>query len=185
MTREQFMACAAALYEYRYTANVADVAVNIGFADCDVKSAEFVVEYGFKQYIADGAAVNKEFTDKARKGQKKTDDEIATEKREGVEERVANLQTGEFTRRGPAAAKMTPEEKHRYEIVMTKLDDWAKATGKTLPTKTGKLANPELLLALQSKMYETNKDEIDAEVKRRMKAAAKVIDTTALDALLG
>jgi hypothetical protein len=171
----------------KFEANVAGVPVSVDTTQLPEASVAFIMEYGLRQYIQDGAAVSKVFTDKERKGQAKTDDEIATEKAEGVKERVENLLSGEFTRRGPAAAKMTPEEKERDAIIMAKLTERAKALGKNLPAKTGKNANPEQLAALKTAMYNAKKAEIDKEVERRLRDAAKAAkeDLTELDALLG
>lgn len=168
-----------------FTANIAGVACAVDFATLPDESKRFVIEYGVRQYLNDGAAVSKLFTDKERKGLAKTDDEIAQEKREGVEERLENLRLGEFTRRGPAAAKMTPEEKERYSIVQARLDAMAKATGKSLPKKTGKDANPELLAKLHEAMYAKHKDAIDKEVNRRLKANKVEEDVTDIMSLLG
>lgn len=168
-----------------YTANVAGVPVNIDFDTLPIESRVFVIEYGLKQYIADGAAVSKEFQSGERKGEKKTADEIAAEKTEGVQERIENLMSGEFTRRGPGAAKLTPEERERDSIIMAQLAAWAKARNSKLPTKTGKKADPELLEKLVAKWYEKNQTAIDKEVARRMKDAAKVQDMTDMDELLG
>ena len=116
----------------------------------------------------------------------KTDAEILAEKQDGVTERLENLKTGEFTRRGTGAAKMTPEEKERYSIVQARLDAMAKATGKSLPKKTGKDANPELLAKLHEAMYAKHKAEIDKEVSRRLKAAkTEDSDVTDILALIG
>lgn len=155
---------------------IAGVAVDIDFATLPEASQAFVIEYGLKQYIQDGAAVSKTFTDKDRKGQAKTEAEIEAEKREGVEERLANLVSGEFSRRGPAAPKRTPEERHRDEIVQEALERIAKATGKTLPKKTGKTANPELLAKFHAAYYAKNAAAIDKEVARRVRAGAPVED---------
>jgi hypothetical protein len=172
---------------FRLDANIAGVPVVVDFAELSADSQRFVVEYGLKQYIQDGAAVSAKFTSGDRKGEAKSEAEMLEEKREGVVERVQNLLTGDFTRRGPSAPKMTPEERERDAIIMQRLEARAKTIGKKLPTKTGKNADPELLAKLKAAMYESKKAEIDKEVARRMKDAAKaeVEDLTDLDALLG
>lgn len=168
-----------------YAANIAGVPVNIDTSSLPEESLAFVLEYGLKQYIADGAAVSKAFISGDRKGELKTDDEIAAEKQDGVLERIENLQTGEFVRRGPAAAKLTPEEREREAVIMVELAAWAKAKDSKLPTKTGKKANPELLAKMVAKWYEMHKVDIDKEVARRLKFNTKTVDTTEMDALLG
>jgi len=168
-----------------FNANIAGVPCNVAFADLPDESQRFVIEYGIKQYLNDGAAVSLVFTTKERKGEKKTDAEILAEKQDGVTERLENLRTGEFTRRGSGAPKMTPEEKERYSIVQARLDAMAKATGKTLPKKTGKDANPELLAKLHEAMYTKHKDAIDKEVARRLKANEKAEDVSDILEMLG
>jgi hypothetical protein len=186
-TETEFPHMAQYLEDIALVANIAGVPVNVKFVDLPPESQCFVAEYGLRQYVQDGAAVSKVHTDKDRKGVAKTDDEIAAEKQDGVTERLENLKTGEFTRRGPSAPKMTPEERERDAIVMQRLEARAKTLGKKLPAKTGKNADPELLAKLKAAMYESKKAEIDKEVARRLKDAAKaeVEDLTDLDALLG
>src|SRR5215207_9839998 len=95
-----------------FAANVSTVAVNVTFGNLPEASQRFIIEYGLKQYIQDGAAVSKEFTSGERKGEKKTAEEIAAEKTEGVEERLDNLRSGEFIRRG-TVERLSPEEMRR------------------------------------------------------------------------
>lgn len=167
-----------ALHAHQFTANIATVPVAIDFSALPEASQLFVVEYGLKQYIQDGAAVSKKDSD----GNEKSEQDIANEKREGVEERVANLQAGEFTRRS-TAVKLTPEEKHRNDVVMDGLRKAAAAVGKPLPTRTGKKAEPEKLDRMIAGWYAKHQVEIDKEVARRMKASEKAIDLTGLDEL--
>lgn len=169
----------------KFTANIAGVPVDLDTDALPAESNAFALEYGIRQYVQDGAAVSKTFASGERKGELKTDDEIAAEKQEGVRERIENLMSGEFTRRGPGAAKLSPEERERDSIIMAQLAAWAKARDSKLPTKTGKNANPELLAKLVAKWYEKNQTAIDKEVARRIKDAAKVQDMSDLDELLG
>jgi hypothetical protein len=155
-------------------ANIAGVPVNLTYEELPTASREFVIEYGLRQYIQDGAAVSKTFTDKERKGQEKTADEIAAEKAEGVKERIENLLSGEFNRRGPAAARQTPEERERESVIMAALQAAAKAANIKLPTKTGKNADPDKLAGLVKNYYAKYQAQVDKEVARRMKAAPTV-----------
>jgi hypothetical protein len=169
----------------KFEANIAGVPVNVDVESLPATSVAFIMEYGLRQYIQDGAAVSKVYTTKERKGEVKTDEEIEAEKADGVKERVENLLSGEFTRRGPAAPKQTPEERYREQMVMAELERIAKATGKKLPTKTGKNADPERLRKLQEAVYAKNKDGIDKEVARRIKADAKAAeDVSDIEAML-
>jgi hypothetical protein len=155
-------------------ANIAGVPVNITFDSLPEESKSFVIEYGLRQYVQDGAAVSKTFTSGETKGMVKTDEQIATEKREGVEERVANLLSGDFTRRGPSAARKTPEEIERESYIMAELKAAAKASNVKLPTKTGKDADPEKLAELVANYYAKFGEAVDKEVARRLKSVAKV-----------
>jgi hypothetical protein len=158
----------------KFEANIAGVPVSVDVEALPAKSMEFIIEYGLRQYIQDGAAVSKLVLSGDDKGRAKTEDEIATEKREGVEERVANLLSGEFTRRGPAAAKLSPEEREREAIIMAALTAAAKAANVKLPTKTGKNADPEKLAKLVAAYYAKYRADVDKEVSRRVKAAKPV-----------
>lgn len=170
------------LHEVAFRANVATVAVAIDFAALPDASQQFIVEYGLRQYVQDGAAVSKQVKD-GEVMRDRTADEIADLKREGVEERIANLLAGEFTRRG-AAVKLTPEEKERNAIIMDGLANIAKSVGKALPTRTGKKANPELLDQMVAAYYAKNQADVDKEVARRAKVNVPV-DVTDLIAMLG
>jgi hypothetical protein len=163
-------------FQTHFTANIAGVPVDVRAEDLPAESLAFVFEYGLRQYIQDGAAVSKTFASGDRKGQLKSDEEIAAEKQDGVTERLENLRTGEFTRRSAAGPKMTPEEKHRDQIVMDRLEAAVKAVGKKLPTKTGKNADPEALARIKAAYYAKHQDAIDKEVKRRLKDSEKVED---------
>lgn len=168
---------------------IAGVAVDIDFEALPEASRTFVIEYGLKQYIQDGAAtpahvMAKKGEPKDDKGRllvdgkpvKKAEDVIADEKREGVLERIDNLLNADFSRRGPAAPKMSPEERFRYSIVQEALEGIAKATGKILPTKTGKNANPELLAKYHAAYYAKHKVDIDKTVRTLLTQAEKVED---------
>jgi hypothetical protein len=163
-----------ALEAYDYAANIATVPIALKFADLPEVAQLFVVEYGLKQYIQDGAAVSKKENEGKDDERVRSPEEIATLKIEGVNERVANLQAGEFTRRS-SAVKLTPEEKHRNDVIMDGLRKFADSIGKKLPPRTGKKADPEKLDAQMAAWYKKNQAEIDKEVARRMKAAEKPI----------
>lgn len=168
MTRDEWLAEAAHLYDnFRFEMNIAGVPVNTGLANMAAPSGGFIFEYGGRQYLQDGAAVSKVFTDKERKGQAKTDEEIAQEKREGVEERLANLASGEFTRRS-AAERLSPEEAERNRICEDAIRAAAKASGVKLPTKK---ADADWWADRVAKYYDKYKAAVDKEVTRRMKAA--------------
>lgn len=164
----------------KFEANIAGVAVALDTDTLPEVSRTFLMEYGLRQYVQDGAAVSKTFLSGDRKGEAKTDVEIAQEKREGVLERVDNLQKGEFTRRGPGTPKLSPEEKHRAEIVETKLRDAAKATGKAVPAKTGPKADKAWWDTMSERVYAKYKAEVDKEVARRLREDAKPIDVSGL-----
>lgn len=166
--------------EIAFQSAVANVPCHVVFHTLPEASQRFIIEYGIRQYLQDGAAVSKTFLSGDRKGETKTEAEIAEEKAEGVRERLENLRQGEFTRRSAAGPKMTPEEKERDRIVMDRLTKAVKAMGKAMPKATGKDANPALLAQLKARYYEKNKAAIDKEVARRMKDAEKVEDLSDL-----
>lgn len=155
--------------------NIAGVPVHVDFADLPAASQAFVIEYGLRQYIQDGAAVSKKDAD----GNARPDAEIAAEKADGVRARLENLAKGEFTRRN-AAERLSPEEKERDAIVFAALSAAAKATNVTLPTKTGKNANPDKLRELMNRYYAKYRAEVDKEVARRMRENAKPVDLSGI-----
>lgn len=164
----------------RFEANIATVPCVVDTDSLPAASVAFILEYGLKQYLQDGAAVSKLFLSGDRKGEAKSEDEIAEEKAEGVKERLQNLASGEFTRRNTAGPKATPEERERDNIIMARLQAAVKAMGKRLPTATGKNADPEYLAQLKAAYYAKNKAAIDKEVARRMKDANVVEDLSDL-----
>jgi hypothetical protein len=180
--------------EFVYTANVATVPVALpAFGDLPEDTQIFVVEYGLKQYIQDGAAVSKLHTDKDRKGQTKTEEEIAQEKREGVAERVENLTSGTFTRRG-TAERVDPETAFRRAYVVEKLKAARAAIGKKAPPLTGPKANPDWYFAPYTKDDGTempsrydqfhagkNGKALEAAVRAWKKERQEVIDLDGMD----
>jgi hypothetical protein len=150
---------------------IATVPVHVVFADLPEASQNFIAEYGLRQYIQDGAAVMK----KDEEGNPRPADDIAADKKAGVEARLANLLSGEFTRRS-TKAPVDPAERERIAVVRDGLNGWAKATGTTLPTRTGKKANPEKADAIEAKWYAAHKESIDKEVARRLREASKPVE---------
>lgn len=73
---------------------ILDQSYELDSADLPEASREFLLAYGYKQYIADGAAVSKFDSD----GTELTDDEMEAAKVEGADKRFANVQSGDFTR---------------------------------------------------------------------------------------
>jgi hypothetical protein len=156
----------------RWETTIAGAAVAIEPAKLPEASLAFVFEYGLRQYIQDGAAVTKmktietdveteEGVVKRKQDVPKTADEIATEKREGVEARVANLLSGEFTRRGTGRVT-DPAERERNAVLDEAIRGYVKTQGEKMPVK-------EALAKAREAVYAKNKDKVDREVARRLK----------------
>lgn len=165
-----------------FTAHVAGVACNIEWDSLPEVSRTFVIEYGLRQYIQDGAAVMKKDED----GNPRPADDIAADKKAGVEARLANLASGEFARRS-TKAPVDPAERERLAIIRADLSAWAKAAGKSLPTRTGKKANPELADKIEAAWYAKHKESLDKRVVKRLAEMARVDlgDLTDIEAMLG
>jgi hypothetical protein len=116
-----------------YVANIAGVPVNLEWDSLPIESREFIINYGLKQYLQDGAAVSKTFTDKARLGEAKTVTEMDAEKAAGVESRIGKLKAGTVGERTRKSEPVDPIEKEMCRIVVERLRAKAKATGAKLP----------------------------------------------------
>jgi hypothetical protein len=162
-----------------FEANIAGVPVNLDLATIKPESRDFLLMYGAKQYVQDGAAVSKLHTKKELKGTPKTEEEIDLEKREGVEERVANILSGEFTVRGPAEPKMSPEERERNAVLVKMITDAAAKSKTATPPRSGKNADKAWWDKMTAQVYDKYKASVDKEVARRLKADEKIeIDFT-------
>ena len=67
---------------------------SVELADIPPESVAFLLSYGFKQYVADGAAVSKQDPD----GNDRSDAEIEELKLDGIAKRMENIRAGDFTR---------------------------------------------------------------------------------------
>jgi len=162
-----------------FAANVSTVAVNVTFGNLPEASQRFIIEYGLKQYIQDGAAVSKEFTSGERKGEKKTAEEIAAEKTEGVEERLDNLRSGEFIRRG-TVERLSPEEMRRVAYIEDTIRTAAAKARVKLPTKK---ADATWWTDKVASYYEKNQAAVDKEMARQARELDKIeIDLSDLPA---
>lgn len=113
------------------------------------------------------------------KGQEKTPEEIETEKREGVLERLANIESGEFTVRGPAEPKLTREERERNAVLVKMIEDAAAKAKRTIPPRVGKNADKAWWEKFMTATYAAHTAAVDKEVTRRLKADDKIeIDFT-------
>lgn len=159
----------------KYQANVAGVPCVVDVETLKPESLEFLIEYGIKQYLADGAAVSKEWKTGDRKGELKTEEEIAAEKEEGVRERLQNIADGTFVRRG-TAEKLSPEETIRQRILIEKIEAAGRAAKVKLPNRTGKDANKDWWTDKMAALYAKTKDAVDKEVRRQMKEREVVVE---------
>lgn len=160
---------------FTFKAAIATVPCDLTWDTLPAASQLFLAEYGLRQYLSDGAAVPLRFTSGERKGEAKTEAEIAEEKRDGVQARLDNILSGEFTRR-TAAPKQTREERIRAEVVLERLTTAAKAANVKLPPKTGKNADPDKLTELCSRYYAKYRGEVDKIVKRHLAEAQETVD---------
>lgn len=160
-----------------YLTTVANVPVDIAWDAIPEASRLFLAEYGIRQYLNDGAAVPKKHTAGERKGQDKTEAEILEEKRDGVQARLDNILSGEFTRRS-VATRQTPEERIREEVIQDRLEAGAKASNTRLPTKTGKNADPDKLQEFHNRYYAKYRTDVDEIVARRLAEATVPVDLT-------
>lgn len=164
----------------KFEANIAGVACVVDVESLKPESLSFLLEYGIRQYLQDGAAVSKTFTDKERKGQVKTDDEIAAEKTEGVKERLENIANGEFTRR-TTEPKLSPEEAKRNSLVIEEISAAARKSNTKLPKRTGTDEEKAWWKTNIARHYAKNQARIDKEVARAMKAMEAIeVDFTDL-----
>lgn len=159
-----------------YEATVAGVPVRLDLNALRPESVAFLLTYGVKQYVQDGAAVSKLHASGERKGEAKTDDEIAAEKADGVRERLANIEAGTFATRGPAEPKMTPEEKHRAAYIEEIIKGAAAASKTATPPRTGKNADKAWWDKMSAQVYAKYQAKVDKEVARRLRAAVDAIE---------
>jgi hypothetical protein len=107
-------------------------------------SVEFLLAYGYRQYLADGAAVAKEDKD----GNVRDQDEIDALKVSGVEKRWDNVQIGTFPAGGGQRDPFTTE---LNRVAREAFAGAVKATGKTLPKD--KETKREMLRRFTEKNY--------------------------------
>lgn len=103
-----------------------DAAIEIGLDQLSESAVTFLLDYGIRQYLADGAAVAL----KNDEGNVRPLAERNEEKRVGIERRLDNVLTGDFTRtvsRDPFAVEFR-------RVAKELLTAAAKAQNKKLPT---------------------------------------------------
>lgn len=164
------------------TLNLHGVSCAVDEAALRPESLAFLLEYGFKQYLQDGAAVSqyvmaKKGEPKDEKGRllvdgaplKKTDEELADERAAGVRERLESIMSGEFRRRA-TAERLPPEEAIRQDYIRSCIRAAAKAAKIEIPTLTGKKADPDWWQRNEANYYAKHRATVDKEVARRLKA---------------
>jgi hypothetical protein len=153
------------LMSIKFEANIATVPVVVNFDELPESSKTFVIEYGLRQYINDGAAASLKDAD----GNRKSDEDLATEKRTGVERRLENLRSGEFTRRTAAEPKDPVLATRRAVLMEVYVKPAIKAGNRKLKEFTA-----EQLAAACDRAYAKHGASVDKEVKRRMSLAAPI-----------
>jgi hypothetical protein len=119
----------------------------------------FLLDYGLKQYLSDGAAVPQAAGDDTTRNELKAG---------GVKSRITKVLAGECAIRANSAEPKDPAERHRQAVIMEILRSIADAKGVKLPKRTGPKADPERLDAMMKKVYEAKRDIIEKEVAKRM-----------------
>lgn len=153
----------------------------VDFNSLPASSIEFLLTYGLKQYLADGAAVPKDAAE--------SEDERDALKREGVRRRILKIKEGTCAiRETKAKEPADPAAKHKAAVLMEMASAIAKAKGKPLPTRTGKKAEPERLDAILAAIYAKRQAEVDKLVAKRVADDAKLStqlgDMTEVDDLI-
>lgn len=164
------------------TASLHGIACTVDEAELPAESVAFLLEYGFKQYLQDGAAVSAYHM--ARKGEpkddkgrligddglpvRKSEEEMIAERRDGIAKRLENIRNGTFDRR--ATERLTPEETVRQQFVRERIRAAARAAKVDIPPLTGKKADPEWWQRQEARYYERHRAAVDKEVARRLKA---------------
>lgn len=150
----------------KFEATIANVACTIETADLPQASVEFLLAYGIRQYLQDGAAVSKKDED----GNDRPADEIAAEKEAGVKTRLDNITKGEFKRAsGPRVTD--PKAKVEREMALSYLKPAYKKAGKELPKGEELAAKIAAFWA-----SEKNVAALGKERDRRVAAATKKIE---------
>lgn len=106
------------------------------------ESLAFLLQYGFKQYLADGAAVSKDDED----GNPKSEEEMLAEKLAGIAKRLSNVESGDFSR----TSTRDPFESELRRVVVAALKKAFKAAKdpkKVWPEGKEKRADREALIA--------------------------------------
>lgn len=89
-------------------------------------SVDFLLQYGIRQYLADGAAVAKE----DKEGNDRTPDEIFMLKQEGIHKRLANIETGIFPAGG---GSRDPHDTETNRVAREAFKKAVRASGKKMP----------------------------------------------------
>lgn len=132
-------------------------------------SLAFLLQYGFKQYLADGAAVSKEDDD----GNLKTDEEMLEEKLSGIQKRLGNVVEGDFSR----TVSRDPFDSECRRVGMQMLRDACKAKKIKFPDgKANKAAREKLFADLQtSPAWELVEEKARRNITEAAALAAVVI----------
>lgn len=141
-----------------YNAAIELVAAAIGVP---VKSADYLVRYGFKQSLQDSAA-------QPAKAAKDEGGDVPAAIVAAMGKRLDAIKSGNVSVRGGAARVTDPFESMVRKVIDEILAKNAKSKGKKLP-------KGDELVALRKSVYDANKSAIDAEANKRL-AAQSAID---------
>lgn len=143
-------------------------AVELDFASLPQAAQEFIVAYGLRQYLNDGAAVAKDECD--------SEDERNKLKIDRINERVQKLRDGTMSQRGGGTRVTDPIQKIKREIATEILKAYAKANDITM------WKGAELTAKIET-FWEKNGDKpkIKAELDKRIKAMEALNEMGELD----
>jgi hypothetical protein len=144
--------------------NNGQTAVEIDWENLPQASREFIVAYGLKQYLADGAA-----------GAQSHDELV-----QGVAERVRKLETADFQRKGSGAERGDTETTLALKFAREAIRAACKAQNMAAPAK-------EKLAEMAKGLIESNpkyRKDAQAELARRAKATEAFAGDEAMQALL-
>lgn len=144
-----------------YAAN--NVSASFEFEALPEASRLFIINYGIRQYLNDGAAVGKDWTPAEDGTGPKT---VQEEKARRVEDRVKKLNEGTVSERasGGGQPKLSVEDRIWRELAIETLRAAAKAQNKKLPKDEAREALIAKVIA-NPKFVESQKKEHAARVK--------------------
>lgn len=147
-------------YTFKFSFGTNAVEQSFEFDSLPVAAQEFIINYGLKQYLSDGAAVGKEECET---------EELRNElKASRVNERADKLRQGTMSQRAASSRVVDPQAKIKRELAKELLKAYCKANDLTF------WKGQELTDKIESFWAKNGeKPQIKAELAKRIKAAEK------------